>query len=123
MNPDISNFITEVPIGIKNGANLYFTVSKAPRAIIENGLWYFNGSGFTLDASSSIFVIMDNGLAPLASSTFLSLQISDTGYSSTSPLYVNSVPYGDWLLVNSLILFCVVFLPVSALFSLLKLKR
>lgn len=32
----------------------------------------------------------------------------------------STVPYGDWLLINSLILFMVAFIPVTALFSLIK---
>lgn len=42
---------------------------------------------------------------------------------SMSEVATSTVTYGDWLIVNSLILFAVAFIPVSALFSLLKNRK
>lgn len=35
----------------------------------------------------------------------------------------STVPYGDWLLVNAILLFFIAFIPVSALVSLIRKKR
>lgn len=48
--------------------------------------------------------------------------------SSSSPMTASTtasstVAYGDWLFMNVLILFCVAFIPVGTLFSLIPRKR
>lgn len=43
--------------------------------------------------------------------------------STTVEVATSTVPYGDWLIVNSLILFAVAFFPVSVLFSLFRKTR
>lgn len=83
--PDISNFITEVPVGTKNGVNRVFTVSEQPRAVILDGFWYFESNGYTYSGSS---ITMSTNLAPATTSYFLSLQFNDVGYSSSSPIYI-----------------------------------
>ncbi len=35
----------------------------------------------------------------------------------------SSVPYGDWLFANSIIIFLLAFIPISALFGLFKRRR
>ncbi len=43
--------------------------------------------------------------------------------SSTMEVATSTVPYGDWLIMNSLILFMVAFVPISILFSTLRKSR
>jgi len=70
-------------------------------------------SSFTQTASGNDYITTGTtdctGLLPLL------------GSSATSSVFVHdNVNYGDWLLVSSLILFMVAFIPVTALFSLIK---
>lgn len=83
--PDISNFITEVPIGTKNGVNRVFSLTKEPRAVVLDGLWYFEGQGYS---KSDLVITMDTNLKPATTSYFLALQKNVIGYSSSSPIYI-----------------------------------
>lgn len=83
--PDISNFITEVPAGTMNGSNKIFTVSSIPRAVVVDGLWYFENSGYT---RSNLTLTMSTSSTPATTSIFVSLQRNSYGFSSSSPLYI-----------------------------------
>ena len=62
--------------------------------------------GYTLVGATSSYPVV-------ASSTCATL----------SPTASSTVPYGDWLFVNVLLLFCVAWIPVGAFFSLLTGRR
>lgn len=49
--------------------------------------------------------------------------ITDYTNATTTTNASSTVPYGDWLIMNSLILFAVAFIPVGTLFSLLRKNR
>jgi hypothetical protein len=57
--------------------------------------------------------------------TYLDATTSNCTVTATSSADVGTttVPYGDWLIVNSLILFCVAFVPISAFFALFSKRR
>lgn len=64
------SFNVEIPNGVKNGVNRRFKVNNIPKAIILDGLWYFNNGGYSLSGS---YIIIDERLAPRSDSILRSV--------------------------------------------------
>lgn len=48
---------------------------------------------------------------------------TDCVVTATSLAASSTVPYGDWLFVNSIMLFCVAFIPIGILIALIRIKK
>jgi hypothetical protein len=71
---------------------------------------------FTNDGGTSP-IVTSSDCTTTASTTYSASVVVENLSTSTAS---STVPYGDWLLVNSLIIFLLAFIPVSAVWSLFK---
>lgn len=60
----------ETPVGLINSSNITFTVTNDPRAVILNGMWYFENDGYTYDTGTNTITML---VVPVTGSTFKSV--------------------------------------------------
>lgn len=115
-----------------NGSILLYVRSATPYSYwvlndstADNQKYYqYNGTSFIENPTSSLYPwdynSSNGGTSPAPTITF-----SDCATTSTSTVATatSTVPYGDWLFLNVLILFCLAFIPIGTLFSLISTRK